>query len=167
VLCAIPTVPQRSAVVYASAIPTCPRICACSTNWTALVASCGLLRMARRLYRLGRLLKPRFRRVLSVLQRSRTWATVCRLSLHWQWKLVIPGTLRAKSKSFRPIFSVRSCTSSALCRLVSPSWSWSTFLVSIGVRLYVVRPLISARYLALYARSVYVLHHRLTVDLRG
>ncbi|KAF1994095.1 hypothetical protein P154DRAFT_40103, partial [Amniculicola lignicola CBS 123094] len=49
---AIPSVsPQRSAVVYASLIPTCPRICVCSTNWIALVASCGLFRMARRLFR--------------------------------------------------------------------------------------------------------------------
>jgi hypothetical protein len=37
----------------------------------------------------------------------------------------------------------------------------------VGVCLYVARPLVSARYLALYARSVYVLHYHLTVDLRG
>jgi hypothetical protein len=80
---------------------------------------------------------------------------------------VIPGTLRSKRKSLIPIFLVRSCTSNALYHLVSPSWSWSTFFVGVGVCLYVARPLVSARHLALHARSVYVLHHCLTVDLRG
>ncbi|EUC41439.1 hypothetical protein COCMIDRAFT_79088, partial [Bipolaris oryzae ATCC 44560] len=54
-----------------------------------------------------------FRRSLSLLQWSRMWATVCRLSPHWQRELVTPGTLWVKRKSRRPIFSVRSCTSSA------------------------------------------------------
>ena len=37
-----------------------------------------------------------------------------------------------KRKSLSPIFSVRSCTSSALSRLLSLSWSYST-LVGVGV----------------------------------
>ncbi|KAF1923271.1 uncharacterized protein M421DRAFT_327630 [Didymella exigua CBS 183.55] len=112
--------------------PFCPRICVCSTYWMALVASCGVLRMARMLSRPDRLAKMRFRRFLRLLQWRRMWATVCRLAPQSQRGLLTSGTLRAKRKSLKPIFSVRSCTSSALSRLVSPSWSRSTFLVGVN-----------------------------------
>ena len=113
--------------------PFCPRICVCSTYSMALVASCGVPRMVRMLSRPDRLAKIRSRRCLRLLQWRRICATVCRLAPQSQRGLVTSGTLRAKRKSLSPIFSVRSCTSSALSRLVSPSWSRSTFLVGVGV----------------------------------
>ena len=88
----------------------------------------------------------------------------CRLAPQPQRGLVTSGTPRLKRKSFSPIFSVRSCTSSALSRLVSPSWSRST-LVGVGVCLYVARPLVSLRHLAIHASSVCVLHYLLSLDL--
>ncbi|KAF1922308.1 uncharacterized protein M421DRAFT_78807, partial [Didymella exigua CBS 183.55] len=94
----------------------------------------------------------------------RMCATVCRLAPQSQRGLVTSGTLRAKRKSLRPIFSVRSCTSSALSCFVRPSWSRSIFLVGVGVCLYVARPLVSLRHFAIHARSACVLHHLFTVD---
>jgi hypothetical protein len=102
--------------------PCCPRICVWSIYSMALVASCGVLRMARMLSRPDRLAKKRFRRFLCLLQWRRMCATVCRLATQSQRGLVTSGTLRAKRKSLNPIFSVRSCTSSALSRLGRPSW---------------------------------------------
>jgi hypothetical protein len=99
----------------------------------ALVASCGVLRIVLRQYRPDRLAKMRFRRSLYLLQRRRMWATVCRLSPQLHVGLVTVGTPRLKRKSLSPIFSVRSCTSSALFRLLSLSRSCSAFLVGAGV----------------------------------
>jgi hypothetical protein len=113
--------------------PFCPRICVCSTYWMALVASCGVFRMVWRLSCPDRLVKMRFWRFLRLLQWRRMCATVCRLAPQSQQGLVTSGTLRAKRKLLNLIFSVRSCTSSALSRLVSPLWSQSTFLVGAGV----------------------------------
>jgi hypothetical protein len=113
--------------------PFCPRICVCSTYSMALVASCGGLRMVRMLSRLDRLAKMQFWRCLRLLQWRRMCATVCRLAPQSQRGLLTSGTLWAKRKSLNPIFLVRSCTSSALSCLVSPSWSRSTFLVGVGV----------------------------------
>jgi hypothetical protein len=104
------SLPPTLGVVYASLIPTCPRICVCSMYSMALVASCGVLRMVLRLCRPERLAKMRFRRSLYLLQRRMTWATVCRLSPQLQRGLVTVGTCRLKRKSLSPIFSVRSCS---------------------------------------------------------
>jgi hypothetical protein len=71
-----------------------------------------------------------------------------------------------KRKSLSPIFSVRSCTSSALSRLLSLSWSYST-LVGVGVCLYVARPFFSSLYALIHALSAYVLHYLLSVILSG
>jgi hypothetical protein len=64
------------------------------------------------------------------------------VSLHSQRALVASGTLRAKRELLSPVFSVSSWTSSALSRLLGPSWSWRTFLVGAGMC-----PLCSAFYL--------------------
>ncbi|EUC27474.1 hypothetical protein COCCADRAFT_111597, partial [Bipolaris zeicola 26-R-13] len=113
------------------------------------------------------LAKMRFRRSLYLLQRRRTWATVCRLSPQLQRGSVMVGTCRLKRKSLRPIFSVRSCTNSALSLLLSLSWSCSTFLVGVGVCLYVARPLLSSLHALIQALSACVLHHLLSVVLSG
>jgi hypothetical protein len=133
----------------------------------ALVASCGVLRMVLRLCRLDRLAKMRFQRSLYLLQRRRTWVTVCRLSPQLQRGLVTVGTCLLKRKSLRPIFSVRSCTSSALSRLLSLSWSCSTFLVGVGVCLYVARSFFFSLYALIYALSTCILHNLLSVVLSG
>src|SRR5690348_15955964 len=91
-------------------------------------------------------------------------ATVCRLALQSQRGLVTSSTLRAKRKSLRPIFSVRSYTSSALSCSVRPLCSRSIFLVGVSVCLYVALPFVSVRHFAVHARSACVLHHLLTVD---
>ena len=72
-----------------------------------------------------------------------------------------------KRKSLSPIFSVRNCTSSALSRLLSLSWSCSTFLVGVGVCLYVARPFFSSLYALIHALSACVLHYLLSVILSG
>jgi hypothetical protein len=131
----------------------------------ALVASCGVLRIVLRLCRPERLAKMRFRRSLYLLQRRMTWATVCRLSPQLQPGLVMSGTCRLKKKSLSPIFSVRSCTSSALSRLLSLSWSCSTFLVQVSVCLYVAWPFFSSLHELIHALSACVLHHLLSVVL--
>jgi hypothetical protein len=159
--------PPTLGVVYVSLIPTCPRICVYSIYSMALVASCGMLRMVLRLCRPERLAKMRFRRSLYLLQRRMTWAKVCRLSPQLQPGLVMFGTCRLKRKSLSPIFSVRSCTSSALSRLLSLSWSCSTFLVGVGVCLYVARPFLSSLHAHIHCLVVCVLHHLLSVILSG
>jgi hypothetical protein len=161
------SLPPALGVVCVSLIPTCPRICVCSIYSMALVASRGVLRMVLRLCRPERLAKMRFRRSLCWLQWRRTWATVCRLSPQLQPGLVMSGTCRLKRKSLRPIFSVRSCASSALSRLLSLSWSCSTFLVGTGVCLYVARPFFSSLHALTHALSACVLHHLLSVVLSG
>ena len=65
------------------------------------------------------------------------------------------------------IFSVRSCTSSALSCLLSLSWSCSTFLVGVGVCLYVAWPFFSSLHALIHALSACVLHHLLNVVLSG
>ena len=68
----------------------------------ALVASCGVLRMVLRLCRPDRLAKRQFRRSSYLLQRNRTWATVCRLSPQLQPGLVTFNTHWQKKKSLNP-----------------------------------------------------------------
>jgi hypothetical protein len=133
----------------------------------ALVASCCVLRMVPRLCLPDRLAKMRFRRSLYLLRRRMMWATVCRLSPQLQRGLVTVGTCRLKRKSLRPIFSVRSCTSSALSLLLSLLWSCSTFFVGTGVCLYVARPFLSSLHALIHALSACVLHHLLIVVLSG
>jgi hypothetical protein len=140
-------------VVYVSLIPARPRTCVCFVYSMALVARCGVLRMVLRQRRPDTLAKMRFRRSSYLLQRRRMWATVCRLSPQLHVGLVTVGTPRLKRKSLSPIFSVRSCTSRALCRLLSLSWSCSTFLVGVGVCLHVVRPFLSSLRVLTHCRS--------------
>ncbi|EMD58168.1 hypothetical protein COCSADRAFT_303521 [Bipolaris sorokiniana ND90Pr] len=111
--------------------------------------------------------KMRFWRSLCLLQCRRKWATVYCLSPQLQRRPVTVGTCRPKGKSLRPIFSVRSCTSSAPSHLLSLSWSCSTFLVGVGVCLYVARPFLFSFYALIYVLSARVLHHLLSVVLSG
>ena len=77
------------------------------------------------------------------------------------------GTCWLNRKSLSPIFSVCSCTSSALSLLLSLSWSCSTFFVGVGVCLYVARPFLSSLHALIHALSACVLHHLLSVVLSG
>jgi hypothetical protein len=81
--------------------------------------------------------------------------------------VVTVGTCRLKRKSLSPIFSVRSCTSSALSLLLSLSWSCSPFLVGVGVCLYVARPFLSSLHALIHALFACVLHHLRSVVLSG
>lgn len=97
------------------------------------------------------------------VQWRRMWATVCRLAPQSQRGLMTGGTFVAKMKSLNPTFPVCSCTSSALSRLGRPSWSRSTFLVGIGVCLWVAQLFRSLRHFAVHACYACVLHHLFTV----
>ena len=122
------SLPPAFSFVYSSPILNCPMIYVCSINSMAVVASQLLFKMARSLCRPGKPSNSRSRRSLYFLHLRRMWATVCRLSPHSHLELVTPGTCRWKRKSFSPIFSVLSCTSSALFLLLRPWRSWSTLV---------------------------------------
>ena len=68
----------------------------------ALVASCGVLRMARILSRPDRLAKMRFRRSLCLLQWRRMCVTVCRLAPQSQRGLVTFGTSSGEEEVVGP-----------------------------------------------------------------
>jgi hypothetical protein len=110
--------PPTVGVVYVFLIPTWPKICVCFIYSMALVASCGVLRTVQSMCQPDGLAKMRFQMSSCHLPRRRSWTTVCRLWPHSQCELVTPGTLRSKSKSLSPMFSMHDCTSSALSRSV-------------------------------------------------
>ena len=98
--------PQHSAVVCAFQIPFCPRICVCSMYSIDLVASCGLLKIARRSSRPVRLPRMRFRVSLYIARWRSMCATVSRLSPHGQRGMVTSGTFRVNRKSLSTYFPV-------------------------------------------------------------
>ncbi|EUC49291.1 hypothetical protein COCMIDRAFT_85119, partial [Bipolaris oryzae ATCC 44560] len=74
------------------------------------------------------------------LQCRRKWATICRLSPQRLRGLVTDGPCRLERKSLRSIFLVRRCISSAPSLLLR----CNTFLVSVGVCLYIALSSLSA-----------------------
>ena len=119
------SLPPMLDFVYSCSVLNCPRIRVCSINLMALMSSLRLLRIARRLFRTGEWPNSCLLMSLSFLHLMRMCVTVCRPSLHSHIGSITSGTLRLKRKSLSPIFSVRSCTRSALCFLLKPWWSWS------------------------------------------
>jgi hypothetical protein len=100
-------------------ILNCLRISVSSMNLIAFMAALRSVNMSRRLCRPG-MLPSSWRWSCRYLRhRSRTCDTVWRLSLHGQLASVASGTPRLKRKSLSPIFSVRSWTRTALCRLLN------------------------------------------------
>ncbi|KAI3328251.1 hypothetical protein F4824DRAFT_154866 [Ustulina deusta] len=99
----------------------CPRTRVCSENLMALTAVLRLFKTARRSPRPSIRPSSWFRRSLNCRHWNSTWSTVCRLSPQLHFGSVMSGTLRLKRKSLRPIFSVRSWTKIALCRLLRSS----------------------------------------------
>lgn len=116
--------------------PSCPRICVCSMDSMALMASCALLRIARMSSHQETLPHVRFRMSLCIANWG-TCATVCRSSPHGQLGPVNFGTSPAKRKSFGPIFPGCSCTSSGFSPSSRTLCSWSTFSVGVGACLLV------------------------------
>jgi hypothetical protein len=102
-----------------------------------------LLRIARRSFPSGKWPSSCLRMSLNFLHIKRMCRTVWRPSRQSHNGSRMSGTFRRKRKSLSPIFSVLSCTRMALCLLVRPSCSCSTFFDGAGECLNVVLPSVS------------------------